>query len=61
MAQITAQDAARQNGDVREPAQVGESPSPPELTKAPLVTGQRDGFESLGQVVGAQGVLVQPE
>jgi len=61
MAHVKAQDAARQNGDVREPSQDGERAPPPELTKAPPVTGQRDGCGSLGQVVGAQGVLVQPE
>jgi len=61
MAHVIAQDAARQNEDVRESTQVGESAPSPELTKAPPVTGQCDGYESLGQVVGAQGVLVQPE
>jgi len=61
MAHVIAQDAARQNEDVRDPTQVGESSPSPELSKAPPVTGQRDGRGSLGQVVGAQGVLVQPE
>jgi hypothetical protein len=61
MAHIKAQDAARQNGIGREPTSVGESATPPELTKAPPAMGKRDGCGSLGQVVGAQGVLVQPE
>jgi hypothetical protein len=61
MAHVIAQDAARQNADGRDPTQVGESASSPELTKASPATGQRDGRGSLGQVVGAQGVLVQPE
>jgi hypothetical protein len=61
MAHIKAQDAVRPNRDVRDPSKVGESIPPPGLSKAPPVTGQRDGCGSLGQVVGAQGVLVQPE
>jgi len=61
MAHIKAQDAVRPNRDVREPSKVGESIPPPGLSKASPVTGQRDGCGSLGQVVGAQGVLVQPE
>jgi len=44
----------------RESARVEESPTPPELTKDPPVTGRCDGCESLGQVEGAQGALSQP-
>jgi len=44
----------------RESARVEESPTPPELTKGPPVTGRCDGYESLGQVEGAQGALSQP-
>jgi len=46
---------------VRESVRTEESATPPELAKDPPVTGRCDGCESLGQVVGAQGVLTQPE
>jgi len=46
---------------MQDPARAGESPTPPGLAKGPPATGQADGRESLGQVVGAQGVLAQPE
>jgi len=42
-------------------ARAEESFTPPELSKGPSVTSGSDGNESLGQVVGAQGVLIQPE
>jgi hypothetical protein len=61
MAHIKARDAARQNGVVRDLTSVSESATPPELAKAYPAMGQRDGCGSLGQAVGAQGVLVQPE
>jgi len=35
--------------------------TPPELPKGPSATSVSDGCGSLGQVVGAQGVLTQPE
>jgi hypothetical protein len=38
-----------------------ESSTSPQLPKGPPVTDGADGCESLGQVVGAQGVLIQPE
>jgi hypothetical protein len=46
---------------VQESAKVDESSTPPDLAKGPSVTSVSDGCESLGQVVGAQGVLTQPE
>jgi len=45
----------------RESTRVEETPTTPKLTKDLPVTGQTDGFGSLGQVVGAQGALRQPE
>jgi hypothetical protein len=35
--------------------------TPPELAKGSSATSATDGFESLGQAVGAQGALIQPE
>jgi len=46
---------------VRKPAKAAESATPPELSKGPSVTSVSDGCGSLGQVVGAQGALIQPE
>jgi len=45
----------------RKSARAEESFTSPELTKGPSVTSAVDGSESLGQAVGAQGALVQPE
>jgi len=45
----------------RETAQVVERTTTAGLAKGPPVTEGRDGRESLGQAVGAQGVLIQPE
>jgi len=45
----------------RKSAKSEESGTSPELTKDPSVTSAADGSGSLGQVVGAQGVLIQPE
>jgi hypothetical protein len=45
----------------REAVQAVESSTSPQLAKDPPVTDGADGCESLGQVVGAQGVLIQPE
>jgi len=46
---------------VRETARFVERTTPAWLTKDFPVTEQVDGRESLGQAVGAQGVLIQPE
>jgi len=46
---------------VRKPARAVESTTPPELTKGPSVTSVSNGSGSLGQAVGAQGALIQPE
>jgi hypothetical protein len=51
----------RTNGITRESAKAEEIVTPPELSKGSSVTSATDGYESLGQVVGAQGVLIQPE
>jgi len=61
MAYIKALVSVRKNGVTRESVRTEESVTPPELAKGPPVTGWCDGCESLGQVVGAQGVLTQPE
>jgi len=45
----------------RDATRVEESPTRLELTKAPPVTGVDDECGSLGQVDGAQGVLIRPE
>jgi len=45
----------------RKSARVEESGTPPELAKGPSVTSAVDESESLGQAVGAQGALIQPE
>jgi len=45
----------------RESARAAESFTPPELAKAHPATGWCDECESLGQVVGSQGALIQPE
>jgi len=58
---IKAQDSARKNGIAWESVRTEESATSPELAKEPPVTGAFDGCECLGQVVGAQGVLTQPE
>jgi len=60
-AHIIAWDSVRTNEMRRESARAEESPTTPELAKDPPVTGRCDGFGSLGQVVGAQGALSQPE
>jgi hypothetical protein len=46
---------------VRESARAEETQSHLSYRKALLETGRRDGCGSLGQVVGAQGVLIRPE
>jgi len=58
---IKAQDSVRKNGIAWESVRTEESATSPELAKESPVTGPFDGCESLGQVVGAQGVLTQPE
>jgi hypothetical protein len=45
----------------RESMRVEESPTTPELAKGPSATRETDGCGSLGQEVGAQGALCQPE
>jgi len=45
----------------RESAKAEETATPPELSKGPSVTSVSDGCGNLGQVVGAQGALIQPE
>jgi len=53
--------SVRMNGIVRESAKAEESATPPEPSKGPFgdeVCARRTG--SLGQVDGAQGVLIQP-
>jgi len=45
----------------RESVRTEESATTPELAKDPPARGRCDECESLGQVVGAQGVLIQPE
>jgi len=45
----------------RESARAEETATPPELSKGPSVTSASDGYGNLGQVVGAQGALIQPE
>jgi len=60
-AYITSLDSVRKNEIARESMRIEESATSPELAKDPPVTGRCDECESLGQVVGAQGVLTQPE
>jgi len=45
----------------RESMRVEESLTTPELAKGPSATRETDGCGSLGQEVGAQGALCQPE
>jgi hypothetical protein len=51
----------RKNEIAWESVRTEESATSPELAKDPSATRRFDECESLGQVVGAQGVLIQPE
>jgi hypothetical protein len=51
----------RKNEIAWDSVRTDENATSPELAKDPSVTRRCDGCESLGQVVGAQGVLTQPE
>jgi len=51
----------RKNGIAWESVRTEENATSPELAKDAPVRGVFDECESLGQVVGAQGVLTQPE
>jgi len=53
---VRTKEVARENG-----FWAVESATSPELAKDPFGNGRIDGCESLGQVEGAQGVLIQPE
>jgi len=60
-AHIKVRASVRTNGIARESAKTEETATPPELSKGPSVTSVSDGCGNLGQVVGAQGALIQPE
>jgi len=59
-AHIKVRASVRTNGIARKSARAVESVTPPEPSKGPSATSVSDGCGSLGQVVGAQGALIQP-
>jgi hypothetical protein len=60
-AHLKARYSARMKGMVRDATRVAERATTARLTKDPPVTDGVDGRGNLGQAVGAQGVLIQPE
>jgi len=61
MAHIRVLDSARKNGLRRNRREPRKAFVRLNYRKCSPVTGDRDGYESLGREVGAQGVLAQPE